>query len=161
MTPLVKFTVPSIPIAQPRQRVGIARFGNIKRARTYTPADDPVHSFKATVKLAARQAYQGAPLEGPLHLTLVYRLARKKCHTKKRGDNPPLYHSSKPDADNLMKSLCDALNELVWRDDSQIAEVSIVKLVSAASEQPGVDVEVWRLDNDVLAEAWREQKKFI
>jgi Holliday junction resolvase RusA-like endonuclease len=161
MTPLVKFTVPSIPIAQPRQRTRVANFGGRIGTQNYTPKKDPVHTFKATVQLAARQAYQGPPLEGPLSLRLLYRLARKKYQTKKRGDNPPMYHTSTPDTDNLMKSLCDALNELVWRDDSQIAEVSIVKLVSAASEQPGVDVEVWRLDNDALAEAWREQKKFI
>ncbi|MGG3798628.1 RusA family crossover junction endodeoxyribonuclease [Metabacillus fastidiosus] len=37
------------------------------------------------------------------------------------------YHTKKPDADNLVKGVFDALNKLVWQDDNQVAKVTTVK----------------------------------
>ena len=35
--------------------------------------------------------------------------------------------AKKPDCDNIIKIICDALNGLAYRDDAQIVEVSIRK----------------------------------
>lgn len=146
MTPIT-FTVPGLPIAQPRQRTRVMSFGGKAIAQNYTPTKAPVNAFKASVQLAAQQAHPGPLLEGPLEVSLLFRLERKKCHTKKRGDNPRLFATKKPDLDNLMKSVCDALNNVVWKDDSQVAVVRLEKVIAALSESPGVDITISELSS--------------
>lgn len=148
----IKFKVPGSPVAQPRPRAtsvnGRARMYEAKKTHA-------VHSFKATVRMAAEQAYQGAPLDGPLFMSLTCVLPRPG-KPKKRSDNPPYYATKKPDLDNLMKSVADALSGILYRDDKQIAEVNMVKTIAAASEQPHVEIEICELDDEMLAEAWRD-----
>ena len=38
-----------------------------------------------------------------------------------------IQHTGKPDADNVLKTVGDALNGIVWKDDSQIVSASINK----------------------------------
>lgn len=146
----IKFTVPSIPVAQPRQRTAV-RAGH---AVNYTPTKHPVTAFKATVRMAAAEAYQGPPLDGPLMLVLTCVMPRPG-KLKKKSDNPPYYATTKPDLDNLMKSVADALSGLLYRDDKQIAEVNMVKTVAAGNEQPHVKIAIGQLDDDTLADSWR------
>ena len=40
---------------------------------------------------------------------------------------------SKPDVDNLAKTVCDALNGIAWLDDSQIVRMSAVKRYGSES----------------------------
>lgn len=147
----IKFTVPAVPVAQPRPRAtsinGKPRMFEAKKTHA-------VHAFKATVKMSAAQAYQGPPLEGPLMLCLTCVLPRTG-KLKKRSDNPPYYATKKPDLDNLMKSVADALNGILYRDDAQICEVNMVKTVAAGNEQPHVAIEICELDDAALADSWR------
>ena len=159
MQDTIKFTVPGIPIAQPRQRSRVMNIGGKSMAQNYTPTKAPINTFKAAVQMAASQAFSGELLTGPVFLRLSFRLDRKKHQTKKRGDNPPLYGNKKPDLDNLMKGVCDALNGVVWRDDSQVVEVCMVKTIAAGSESPGVDVMIDTLDDETLADSWRNYGK--
>lgn len=147
----IKFKVPSIPVAQPRQRTAV-RDGH---AVNYTPTKHPVNQFKAAVQMAASEAYQGPPLECPLGLAVVFVLERKG-KLKKRSPNPTYYANKRPDLDNLMKSLADALNGLLYRDDSQICEAILTKRVAAGDEQPHVDVHFQELDNEEMADWYRK-----
>lgn len=148
----ITFTVPGIPVAQPRARASVV----CGRAKIVSAVrKDPVNDFKAAVKLCAHVAYKGPLLDGPLSVTLTYRFDRNKKDIRKRGDNPPLYKTTTPDVDNLMKSVFDALNGVLWKDDALIAESHVVKTFAALSEKPGVDVSVSLLDDAVLAESWR------
>ncbi len=147
----IKLKVPAIPVAQPRPRAtainGKARMFEAKKTHA-------IHAFKAAVQMAASQAYQGPPLEGPLMLSLTCVLNRTG-KLKKRSDNPPYYANKKPDLDNLMKSVADALNGILYRDDAQICEVAMVKTVAAGNEQPHVAIEICQLDDETLADSWR------
>jgi len=118
------------------------------------PKTHAVHAFKAAVQMAANAAYNGPPLEGPLMLQLTCVLSRPG-KLKKRSDNPPRYDTRKPDLDNLMKSVADSLSGLLYKDDSQIAEVNMVKTVAAGNEQPHVTIAIAVLDDDTLADSWR------
>ena len=40
------------------------------------------------------------------------------------GDERP---AKKPDADNIAKIICDALNGIAYQDDAAVAELSVVK----------------------------------
>jgi len=137
----ISFTVPAVPVAQPRQR---HRLIATKAGRTfthnYTPANHPVQAFKAAVQLAAHSAYHGPPLEGPLHLMLTFLLPRPARLIWKNRPMPRLPHDKKPDLDNLLKSFTDALSSILWRDDAQIAATVLAKMYAAGDEQPATYV---------------------
>lgn len=50
--------------------------------------------------------------------------------------------AKKPDWDNIGKIVCDALNNVAFRDDSQIVDGTVVKCYS---EQPRIEVEIWEV----------------
>lgn len=138
---MIEFTINAVPVAQPRQRHRIVTTGDRTFAQNYTPARDPVNAFKASCQIAASMALT-SPLTGPVQLWLSFIFPRPKSLTRKRGANPRVWKASKPDADNLQKSLCDALNGIAWVDDSQICWVTAQKLIASADELPRVIVRI-------------------
>jgi len=142
----IEFNVPAIPKAQPRQRHRVVMSGGRAFASNYTPTRDPVNAFKASVQHAAASAHHGAPLEGPLRMSVVFVFPRPKGMVWKTKPMPRAWHTPKPDRDNLMKSLQDALNGLLFKDDSQICSGPIEKFIAAGDEQPHVEVIVETLD---------------
>lgn len=59
--------------------------------------------------------------------------------------------SSKPDADNILKGIMDALNEFAFADDRYIYAVNIVKRFSA---EPRVEVTIATEDEYLPLEFW-------
>lgn len=135
----IDFTIPAIPVAQPRQRHRVMQIAGKAISTNYAPRH-PVDGYKATVRHAATVAYAGAPLEGPLFLEVVFVFPRPKL--PKKAGNGRLPHCKKPDVDNLLKSLCDSLNGLLFGDDRQIASAMVRKVIAAADEQPHVEVKL-------------------
>lgn len=133
---MIQFTIPTIPVAQPRQRH--ANMGG--HIRNYIPTDHPVVAFKAAAQMAAAGAYQGEPLDHPLRVDLVFVMPRPKSMCWKRRPMPRAPFAKKPDRDNLEKSLYDALNGLLWRDDSLICDGRVQKVYAAGDEQPHVEI---------------------
>ena len=140
---MISFVVHSVPVAQPRQRMRVVQSRGRVFTHSYTPTKSPVNAFKASVQMAAAIAYGGPLLDGPLSLELKFILPRPKSMTKKRSDNAREWDSrSRNDWDNLAKSVCDALNGILWHDDGQIACVSVWRMIAAADEQPRVLIDV-------------------
>lgn len=137
--PEIAFTVPGVPVPQPRPRACIRG----SHASVYgAKSDHAVHAFKATCRLAARQAYRGEPLSTPLVLSLVFVLPRPQGMRWERKPMPRVPHQTKPDLDNLYKSTVDALTGLLWLDDKQIYRDETSKWIAAGDEQPHVRVRV-------------------
>ena len=61
-------------------------------------------------------------LDGPLALEATFYLLRPKSIPKKRK-----YPHTKPDLDNLIKAVCDALKGLIYTEDSRIVDKIIRK----------------------------------
>lgn len=141
---MVEFTVPSCPVAQPRHRVGTGASG---RPRAYLPADHPVHGYRLDVWKAARAAYQGHPMTGPVSVQLAFVLPRPVAMVWKRKPMPRLWHTSKPDSDNLVKSTLDAMQGILWVDDCQVCHVQATKHIAAGDEEPHVLVRVLAVNN--------------
>jgi len=141
----IEFTVPALPTAQPRQRHRIINAGGRAFAHNYTPTRDPVNAFKAAVQMAVEKAYQGPPLEGPLRMSIVFVCPRPKNMIWKTKPMPRVWHDYKFDRDNLMKSLQDAMNKIVFLDDSQICSGPIDKVIAAGDESAHVEVVIERL----------------
>ena len=132
----ISFTVFGEPVAQGRPRTAV--IGG--HARVYDP--EKSRNYKTLVKLVAQEAKPRDLLEGPVILTLrIYRqipksfskTARAKAHA---GELRP---TTKPDVSNVLKSIEDALNGVVWVDDRQIVGLVVSK---AYDDNPRVEVEI-------------------
>lgn len=137
----IAFEVPGAPVGQPRQRHRVVTSGGRSFATNYTPRNDPVQGYKAAVQLAARNAMNGGPLfEGPVELAATFVLPRPKALCWKRRPTPRQPAARKPDADNLLKALLDALRGVVYGDDAQVYAVRLVRLYAAGGEPPATFV---------------------
>ena len=127
----VEICIPGVPIAQPRAKA--TTFGG--KARMYTP-DAKVRPFKEAIRILFAEAYKGPPVEGPVILQVTAVFPRPKGMVWKSKPMPRVPHTKKPDHDNLEKSICDSLNQLAFRDDSQVYYAIIQKFVASGDEQP-------------------------
>jgi Holliday junction resolvase RusA-like endonuclease len=135
MTFMVTFKVDADPVG--KQRARYAKRGNF--VQTYTP--DKTRNYETLIKEAAIEAMGSSePLETPVTLYLYIRAPIPKSLSKKRieaclnGLEKPI---KKPDASNVLKSVEDAMNGVVYKDDSQIVNIHVSKVYSSVS---GVDV---------------------
>lgn len=131
----VVFTVEGPPQGKGRPR--FRRAGNF--VTTYT--DQKTKTYEATIKAWAQRAIgSGSPLEGPLSVDLYIRMGVPASTTKKRTEaclqNAEL-PTKKPDIDNIIKAYLDAMNGIVYKDDTQVVRLSAKKGYSLV---PGVDV---------------------
>jgi len=56
-----------------------------------------------------------------------------------------IYVGKKPDWDNIGKLICDGINNLIWKDDAQIAIGKVIKRFIKIGEEPGVKVKIWKI----------------
>lgn len=67
--------------------------------------------------------------------------------------------TKKPDCDNVVKSICDALNEIAYHDDSQIVDCMVRKFYS---ENPRVVVKIYQTGaKSEVKSAEKERRKLI
>jgi Holliday junction resolvase RusA-like endonuclease len=132
----ISFTVYGEPVAQGRPRAANIA-GHI---RMYDPQKS--RDYKDYVRLVASEHAPSKLIEGPLQLKVnVYRPIPKSFSKKKaaQAEAGELRPTSKPDADNYLKGIKDALKNVVWKDDSQVVEVSVSKWYS---DRPRVEVQI-------------------
>jgi Holliday junction resolvase RusA-like endonuclease len=100
--------------------------------------------WKAIVAMAARAAYDGPLLEGPLHVRFTFVITRPDGHYGKRGLLPSArpHPTIRPDVLKLSRSTEDALKEILWHDDSQTVQLVAVKRYGERGEQAGCWIEV-------------------
>ena len=124
------------PVPQLRPRVS-SRGGYV---RVYDPPK--VKQFKSLLRSLAVHQYARPPLLGPLSVSLTfYRPVQKSISQSERerrlsNESKPVV---KPDTDNYIKSTLDALNGILWHDDSQIVKISGEKRYS---DNPRITVSV-------------------
>ncbi len=138
---IITFTVPCVPIAQPRQRHRVMQAAGRTFAQNYTPDNHPVQAFKATCRLAAQQV-GCTPIVGPVYLELLFTFPRPKRLQWKNKTMHAEWHTSKPDLDNLEKSVKDALTGICWQDDAQVCSVVKRKIYGAGGDPAGVRITV-------------------
>lgn len=140
---MIHIVVPGIPVAKGRPRVGKVN----GHARLFTP--EKTVNYECRVADAGAEVMAGrAPLQGPLELCVEAYFQVQKGASKRRlaivaaGKD---WHTSKPDADNVLKVAGDALNGIVWRDDALVASARIIKLYSTT---PRLEITVRELEGD-------------
>lgn len=121
----MRFLVPGTPKGKARPRF-VRSTG-----RTYTPP--ATKEYEASVRYAYLNALDDDDpimLEGPIRCRIeaVFRIppsySRKKHTDCIEGRLQP---TGKPDCDNIVKAILDALNGVAYKDDSQVVDVSIIK----------------------------------
>lgn len=107
--------------------------------------------WAAAIRYAAQQAMKGrSPLGGPVCIGLHFTMPRPKNHrrTGKNAhllrDNAPVWHTSTPDMDKLVRCVWDALTGVIWHDDSQVCMMSPPP-VKVYGDRPGVEITVTSL----------------
>lgn len=126
-------TVCGEPVAKARPRMNRVT-GNV-----YTPKRSA--KYEATVRASALRAMKGKKIiTGAVKIAVIAFFSIPSSWTKTKRQNAVsgvLRHTKKPDADNILKSVCDALNGVVYADDSQCYEKTIRK---AYSLMPRVEI---------------------
>ncbi len=144
----IAFHVPSSPVAQPRQRHAVRTFGDKAVAVNYTPTKSPVNEFKALIKLAFREAYKGPPLSGAVNMKVTLVFPRPQNKVWKTREMPRYPHTKKPDIDNCLKSILDAIRDIAMADDGQVYSIEAHKYIASGDEQPSVYIELWNDDDE-------------
>ena len=112
----VSFTVEGNPIPKGRPRV-------TRKGHAYTPRR--TREWEECVGWQARMAWEGPPVTGPLKLTMHF--YRATAH--------------RVDVDNMVKAVKDALNGIVYEDDSQVMVLTATKAIDRAAPRVTVIVE--------------------
>jgi len=137
----IAFTVPGEPQGKGRPRIG--KIG--QHARMFTPAKTV--AYEGLVAHAAQHAMRDMkPFDGACRIELDVRctVPASWSQRKQRDALAGLIRpTKKPDADNVLKAVCDGLNGVAWKDDVQAVEVVLRK---AYAETPGVHVRVAHLE---------------
>lgn len=142
----IHFTVPGVPVAQPRPRAtptpdGRARIHEVTHVgKGATRRPHPIAAFKATIRLASEPLFCGGPLDGPVRLDVTFVMPRPSRLVWKKRPMPRVWHTSLKDRDNLDKAVMDALKGLAFRDDKQVCDGRILKVIAAGDEQPHVEI---------------------
>jgi len=126
MTFMMTFLVEGNPVGKQRPR--FSRRG--KFVSTYTPTK--TRDYEDLIKDAARQAMGSAEmLETPVTVAIYITVPIPASYSKKRteaclsGSERPI---KKPDIDNVAKCFLDAMNEIVYKDDTQVLTLHITKV---------------------------------
>lgn len=129
----IKFTVYGKPV--PQQRPRFRRMGSF--VHTYDPAD--CVSWKERVAWYAVQQ-KAKLLSGALEMQVMFFLPRPKSLPKKVK-----YPVKKPDLKNLLAGVEDALEDICYKNDSQIINERMRKRYVEPGEQPRTEIEIFEI----------------
>lgn len=124
---------------QGKQRAKVSTYGGF--ARAYTP--EQTVSYENRIIFSYKQALNGKQTpfwELPVSITIIAHHAIPKSFSKKKREaalNMDIRPQTKPDIDNVIKVVCDALNGVAYRDDTQVVRVIGEKMYS---EQPKLEI---------------------
>jgi Holliday junction resolvase RusA-like endonuclease len=133
----IHFQVEGDPKGKGRPR--FSRVGSFTKVYT----DKQTLTYESLIATFAKQAMGGTePLKTPVSVFLYVRLPIPQSYPKKRREaclNGSEKPCKKPDIDNIAKTYLDAMNGVIFVDDTQVIDLHVKKLYA---EKAGVDVMV-------------------
>lgn len=138
----VKFGVLGVPVPQ-----GSARAFVVKGRPVITSASGkPLKTWRQDIAFTARTVGPVEPWTGPVAVTLRFKLPMPKSEPRFAGrgkaKHPVVtFPDRRPDLDKLVRAVLDALTGPIFRDDSQVVELTAFKNWG----DPGVWIEVSRI----------------
>ena len=126
MTFIVTYQVEGNPVGKGRPR--FARRGNF--VSTYSPTK--TRDYESVIKDAAKKSMgSNELLETPVTVAIYITVPIPQSYSKKRteaclrGSERPI---KKPDIDNIAKCFLDAMNQVVYLDDTQVLTLHVTKV---------------------------------
>ena len=112
----MRLFIPIKPKPAPRPR--------FSRKGTYNPSD--YTEYKKVITLAFMAKYGSIKSTYPISMKLDFFFKIPKSWNKQKKADA-CWHTSRPDADNLTKSIKDSLNGVAYVDDSQVCMLLVRK----------------------------------
>jgi Holliday junction resolvase RusA-like endonuclease len=146
---VITFVAEGEPKGQPRPRA----FSRGGHARVYDPAT--AEGWKSQIALAARDHRPPKPLRGAIRLSIDFIFPRPRAHyrTGRFADqlrpSAPTRHTTKPDLDNCIKAVKDALTAIgMWADDCAVCEYGpmVKRYEQPGGARPGALIRIVVLD---------------
>lgn len=136
---MIKFTIPGPPKGKARPKVTRAKNG---ASITYTP--DATVAYEELVRSRYITASNGVKFLGDTPLKMIIEAVFPIPKSKSNRIRSEMLvgwivPTKKPDCDNIIKIICDALNGIAYGDDAQIVDVSIRKIYGS---EPRVEVRI-------------------
>jgi Holliday junction resolvase RusA-like endonuclease len=123
----IQFEVPGTP--KPKGRPRFARV--VKFTKVYTPLETEIIESDIKCCYYNKYGFNKELLTGDVNVFVIFYMPIPKSLSQKKKDTlKGLPHTKKPDLDNLMKAVLDAINGVIYQDDSQVYRFSCVKLYS-------------------------------
>ena len=133
------FTIPGMPMGKARPRFR-------RNGMAYTPKETKQYEQKIK-DIALHQAnicqYIKPSEDTPMrmHITAWYPIPASYSNKKRQQiQDGTLQPNKKPDLDNIMKIIADALNHIAYHDDKQIVECVLRKQYVTENNDPNVAV---------------------
>lgn len=132
----LEFIILGIPQPKQSARFRVAKFGGKSAVVSYQSkkVKDAERNIAYDIKSQLPDGF--VPIDGPVHAEVTFFFPPLKGWSKKKvqemEDGAVIYKDTKPDlTDNLMKGLFDAMQGIVFIDDSRVASVVSKKLYSS------------------------------
>lgn len=94
-------------------------------------SDNPkLKAWRLDVGKAARVAYRGPLLDGPVRIVAAFYLPAPKSLRR------PKPHTTRPDVDKLSRAIADAITGIIYRDDAQVTQLKATKSYTGVGEGP-------------------------
>ena len=94
----------------------------------YTPQETV--QYENWIKICYQRAANGKRFSAPLAIEILATFEVPKSYSKKKADlctQNVIRPTRKPDIDNIVKVVADALNGVAYKDDSGIADLHAIK----------------------------------
>jgi Holliday junction resolvase RusA-like endonuclease len=142
MSRVLEFVVAGL--AQPKGSTrAFVRKGRDGTARAIVTSDNPKNAGwqqtiaqVAAIELRRAGHALGHFGQGGVYFEAVFYLPRPKKLLTKKNAGLTFHHTTKPDADKLLRAGIDALTKVIWHDDAQVVHAVVRKHYCAAGEFP-------------------------
>lgn len=120
---IYEFEMIGEPVGKARPRM------NTRTGRAYTPTNTKLYEYSLR-QWFIREYPQFTPIESRVKVTIIAYFGIPKSTSKKKeaemlqGNISP---TKKPDADNIIKIVLDAMNKFAFNDDTQVTKLEIEK----------------------------------
>ncbi len=117
----------------------------------YTPKYDPSEKDKTNFAKVVQDNAPPVPIDSPIAITAKFYFFRPKSHYRtgkyagQLKPTAPVWHTKRPDIDNLLKFIADSLNGIFWRDDTLVCQV--IEMSKQYSDKPRTEIYIKILEN--------------
>lgn len=110
----MEFRIIGEPVAKGRPKM-------TRQGHAYTPAKTRTAETNVRAQVVAQLPSGFIPLKGAIHIQAIFYRQRPKSDPKR------IFPTTRCDIDNYMKLLMDAINTVVFEDDSQVVDIEMKK----------------------------------